>query len=226
MRILMVEDDEALCEVIGIHLKACGYVADFCHDGEEGVFCACQNAYDLILLDRMMPSMDGLEVLAAIRKEEIFTPVLLLTAMNDITDRVDGLDAGADDYLTKPFAMEELLARIRAMLRRAPRLEAGNELAFKDVRFEPVGRKLSGPKESCTLALKESELLELLLKNPNQILTRGQLFAHVWGPSAEVEDANLDRYIHYLRRRLAAVGSTLQIKTVRGTGYQIEVGGC
>lgn len=226
MRILMIEDDENLCEAVSVHLEKEGYDADFCHDGEEGLYFAQQNAYDLILLDRMLPGLDGLAILAALRRENTHTPVLLLTALGGVSDRVDGLDAGADDYLPKPFATEELLARIRAMLRRAPRLEEHKEAAYEDVRLDLVQSLLTGPSGSCPLTKKEADLLELLLRKPGQTLPRNTLFCHVWGVGTEVDESNLDGYIHFVRRRLKRVGSRVGIKTMRGVGYRLEAEGC
>lgn len=226
MRILMIEDDKAFCKVVALQLKACGYVTDLCHDGEEGLYCAEQGGYDLILLDRMLPGLDGMRVLSQLRRKEIHTPVLMLTAMNGVTDRVDGLDEGADDYLTKPFAMEELLARVRALLRRTPKIDSESGLSWADARLDMAKRLLCGPAGETVLAKKEAALLEILLHNPERPLTRGQLFAHIWGPSATVDDANLDRYVHFIRRRLAGVGSRLQIKTVWGAGYMLEDNQC
>lgn len=226
MRILMIEDDEALCDAVGIHLKNNGYDADFCHDGEDGLYYARQKAYDLILLDRMLPGLDGLTVLSTLRREQIHTPVLLLTALNKIGDRVDGLDAGADDYLTKPFATEELLARVRAMLRRTPKLEPEQEILVGDLRFDRMKMLLTGPQNSTLLSKKDAVLLEQFLKNPGRTMTRAQLFAHVWGPDAEVDEANLAWHIHYLRRTFTGVGSMMKLKTVHGVGYLLEPEQC
>lgn len=226
MRILMIEDDAALCEAVAIHLEENGYQADFCHDGEEGLYCALQNGYDLILLDRMLPEMDGVTLLQKLRREGLHTPVLMLTALGGIGDRVEGLDAGADDYLAKPFATQELLARIRAMLRRAPRIEEHGQAAWGDVRLDLVQSILTGPAGSCPLTPKEASLLELLLKKPEQTLPRTMLFAHVWGACAEVDESNLDGYVHFARRRLKRVGSSLKIQTMRGIGYRLEAGSC
>lgn len=226
MRILMIEDDEALCDAVGIHLKNNGYDADFCHDGEDGLYYARQKAYDLILLDRMLPGLDGLTVLSTLRREQIHTPVLLLTALNKIGDRVDGLDAGADDYLTKPFATEELLARVRAMLRRTPKLEPEQEILVGDLRFDRMKMLLTGPQNSTLLSKKDAVLLEQFLKNPGRTMTRVQLFAHVWGPDAEVDEANLAWHIHYLRRTFTGVGSMMKLKTVHGVGYLLDPEQC
>lgn len=222
MRILMVEDNEELCEAVAFQLEKEGYTVDVCHDGDDGLHWAKQQAHDLILLDRMLPRMDGLTLLTRMRSEGIMTPVLIITALDGIGDRVDGLDAGADDYLVKPFATEELLARIRAMGRRPRGFESGAILRYGDVEFDPMQKLLHGPRDSCSLSRRESDLFEIFFKNPGQTLPRPVLLYHVWGPDAGVEEGNLDNYIHFLRRRLSAVGSGLMIKTVRGVGYRLE----
>ena len=223
MRILMVEDDPGLCEAVSFQLEQKGVTVDVCQDGEDGLHWARQQAYDLILLDRMLPGLDGLSVLLSLRQEGIVTPVVLVTALGEVSQRVEGLDAGADDYLVKPFAAEELMARIRAMSRRPRQWESSQIIRLGDVVFDREQKTLEKEGQSCTLSRRESELMEMLLKNPSQILPRGLLLSRVWGPEAEVEEGNLDNYIHFLRRRLRSVGSTLEIRTVRGVGYQLEV---
>ena len=223
MRILMVEDDPGLCEAVSFQLEQKGVTVDVCQDGEDGLHWARQQAYDLILLDRMLPGLDGLSVLRSLRQEGIVTPVVLVTALGEVSQRVEGLDAGADDYLVKPFAAEELMARIRAMSRRPRQWESSQIIRLGDVVFDREQKTLEKEGQSCTLSRRESELMEMLLKNPSQILPRGLLLSRVWGPEAEVEEGNLDNYIHFLRRRLRSVGSTLEIRTVRGLGYQLEV---
>ena len=223
MRILMVEDDPGLCEAVSFQLEQKGVTVDVCQNGEDGLHWARQQAYDLILLDRMLPGLDGLSVLRSLRQEGIVTPVVLVTALGEVSQRVEGLDAGADDYLVKPFAAEELMARIRAMSRRPRQWESSQIIRLGDVVFDREQKTLEKEGQSCTLSRRESELMEMLLKNPSQILPRGLLLSRVWGPEAEVEEGNLDNYIHFLRRRLRSVGSTLEIRTVRGVGYQLEV---
>ena len=223
MRILMVEDDPGLCEAVSFQLEQKGVTVDVCHDGEDGLHWARQQAYDLILLDRVLPGLDGLSVLRSLRQEGIVTPVVLVTALGEVSQRVEGLDAGADDYLVKPFAAEELMARIRAMSRRPRQWESSQIIRLGDVVFDREQKTLEKEGQSCTLSRRESELMEMLLKNPGQILPRGLLLSRVWGPEAEVEEGNLDNYIHFLRRRLRSVGSALGIRTVRGVGYQLEV---
>lgn len=223
MRILMIEDDLHLCEAVRFQLERQGFTVDICGDGDDGLRWARQQVHDLILLDRMLPVLDGLSVLRTLRTEGVNTPVLLVTALGDTGQKVEGLDCGADDYLVKPFDIAELLARIRAMARRPRQWESSQVLALADVRFDAERRTLEGGEGSCSLSRRESDLLEVLLKNPGQTLPRTLLLGRVWGPDAEVEDGNLDNYIHFLRRRLNSVGSCLAVKTIRGVGYMLEV---
>lgn len=222
MRLLIIEDDKNLCKAMKIHLIDAGYQMDFCYDGEEGLYCAEQNAYDLILLDRMLPLLGGLEILTRLRAQEMKTPVLMITALNTIDDKVDGLDAGADDYLIKPFDTKELLARVRALLRRSPQLEEGFILQVADVQLNLQERTLSGSLGSKVLSKREANLLEPFFKNFERTLPRAYLFAHVWGSLSETEEGNLDTYVYYIRRRLKAVSNQLQICTVRSAGYRLE----
>lgn len=222
MRILVVEDDRELNETIGILLRQERYTVDAGYDGEEGLYLARQGGYDAILLDRMLPGLDGLAVLTALRREGIHTPVLLLTALGAVGDKVDGLDAGADDYLTKPFDARELLARLRAMLRRTPQIEPEQELVCGDLSLNLSQMTLTGPKGVSPLTQKEYDMLEFLVKHQGRTLSRSRIFAHVWGPDADVNEANLDGYVYFVRRRLTAVGSALRIKTVRGVGLRLE----
>ena len=226
MRILMVEDDQALCAAVDIHLRQQGYTVDYAHTGEDGLHFALQNAYDLILMDRMLPELDGLEAVRTLRSRGFSTPVLMLTALDGVPDRVDGLDAGADDYLAKPFAAEELLARIRALSRRPRQWESTSRLSAGDLELDTELAALRGPAGACSLSRRAQQLLELFLRNAGQTLTRELLLSRVWGPDAPVEDGNLDNYIHFLRRRLRTVGSAVRLATVRSVGYRLEVGPC
>ncbi|MCI8492397.1 MULTISPECIES: response regulator transcription factor [Anaerotruncus] len=224
MRILIIEDDEKLCEAMRFALEREGYTVDVCHDGDNGFRWAREQAHDLILLDRMLPSADGVELLKRLRAQGHTAPVLLVTALGGIGQRVEGLDAGADDYLVKPFAVEELLARVRAMQRRPRQWESARVLQVGDAAFDAAQKTLTGPGGGCSLSKREAALMEILLANHGQTLPRSMLLTRVWGPDAEVEDGNLDNYIHFLRRRLKAAGSTVSIRTVRGVGYQLEDG--
>lgn len=222
MRILMIEDDKALCAAVELRLKKEGYTVDLAHTGEDGLHFALQNAYDLVLLDRMLPEGDGLSVVMRLRREGLSTPVLMMTALDGISDRVDGLDAGADDYLPKPFATEELLARIRALSRRPVQWESTQRLTRGDLELDTELCALRGPRGSCSLSKRETQLFLLFLRNLGQVMTRELLLARVWGPDAPVEEGNLDNYIHFLRRRLGAVGSGMRLTTLRGVGYRLE----
>lgn len=220
MRILIVEDDADLCVMIQNRLSHEGYEADVCHDGADAVYYIGQNAYDLILLDRMLPGKSGTEILKYMRDAGIQAHVIITTALNGIGDRVEGLDCGADDYLVKPYDTDELLARIRAVSRRPSKIES-NIHTFEDIELDLTNLTLRGPSGFRELSLREAALMEIFVKHPEQLLKRPMLLAKVWGPDAAIEDGNLDNYIHFLRRRLRAVNSSVIIKTARGAGYSL-----
>lgn len=222
MRILMIEDDKNLCSSVKFQLEKEGFSVDICHDGEEGFALIAEQAHDLILLDRMLPGMDGLSVLKHTRACNVHVPIIFITALGELSDRVTGLDAGADDYIVKPFAFEELMARIRCLLRRPITYANGHLISFGDLSYDGVQKILTRGSHSCSLSRREGELLELFLRNPNQTLPRLLILSRVWGPDAEVEEGNLDNYIYFLRRRLKTLDSTLSIKAVRGVGYRLE----
>ncbi len=219
MHILLIEDDIHLCETLQFQLEQENYTVDVCHDGRDGLDLFLQDAYDIVLLDRMLPTMNGLLVLQKARQSGISTPVILITALGELYDRIEGLDAGADDYIVKPFAFEELTARIRSLGRRSGKWEDDNLLVVSDLNYDASVRLLSGPDNSIRLSGREGRLLEVLLRSFKLVLRREVLLSRVWGVDAEVEDCNLDTYIHYLRKRLSYVGSTLTLKTIRGIGY-------
>lgn len=224
MRLLLIEDDESLCLSLSYQLRQDGFAPETCHDGEEGLLWARQQGYDLILLDRMLPGMDGLTLLRQLRREGIHTPVIFLTALGQLGDKTGGLDAGADDYIVKPFAYDELLARIRCVLRRPAVLSGGNLLRYGDVTYDPGSLTLRRRSASTALSKRLGDLLELFLRNPGQTLPRQTILLRVWGMETEVEDGNLDNYTYFLRRSLRKVGSTLRLTTVRGIGYRLEEG--
>lgn len=223
MRILIIEDDKSLAETLRFQLEHSHFETDVCHDGEEGLHFIEQQSHDLILLDRMLPVLDGISVLKITREKNISTPIIFVTALGALNEKITGLDCGADDYLVKPFEFEELLARIRCILRRPPRWEGRKPLNFEDISYDVEQKKLCCGSLSCSLSAREGDLLEFFLRNPGQTIPRGSLLARVWGPDAEVEDGNLDNYIYFLRRRLKSVKSSVNLKTVRGIGYQLEV---
>ena len=224
MRLLLIEDDESLCLSLSYQLRQDGFAPETCHDGEEGLLWARQQGYDLILLDRMLPGMDGLTLLRQLRREGIHTPVIFLTALGQLSDKTGGLDAGADDYIVKPFAYDELLARIRCVLRRPAVLSGGDLLRYGDVTYDPGSLTLRRGTASTVLSKRLGDLLELFLRNPGQTLPRQTILLRVWGMETEVEDGNLDNYTYFLRRSLRKVGSTLRLTTVRGIGYRLVEG--
>ncbi len=222
MRLLMVEDDKDLCSATKLQLCKEGYEVDAAYDGDEGLYYMLEGSYDLILLDRLLPKIDGISLLNHARKKGLLTPVLMLTALGDIGNRVEGLDSGADDYLTKPFDMRELLARVRALTRRPAQITKRSELRYCDLLLDFSALYLEGNKGRCTLSKKEADILNLLIKNEGGTVSRSQLFSHAWGIDTEVEESILDTYVHFIRRRLDAVSSTMRIRTVRGVGYRLE----
>lgn len=222
MRILLIEDDVNLSDSLSFQLEKEGFTVDTCLDGLDASFYLDQQVYDLVLLDRMLPGVDGVTILKRLRDKNDTTPVILLTALGELQDKITGLDAGADDYLVKPFAFEELMARIRCIARRPHNFKPQNDLTFGDISYQPFDNVLKGNKGTCTLSKKEGDLLEFFLRNKKQTLPRNTLLTKVWGPDAEIEDGNLDNYIHFLRRRLKAASSNVFIRTVRGIGYLLE----
>lgn len=222
MRILLVEDDEKLNHSLKFQLEKENIQVDSCYDGEEALYYIDQKIHDMILLDWMLPMIDGIQVLEKMRKQNNTTPVILLTALGELDNKIKGLDSGADDYLVKPFAFEELMARIRCIFRRPRELNDADILSFQDIEYLLDENRLTTTMGSCTLSKKEGLLLETLLRCPKQTLSRSILFMKVWGMDSDVEDGNLDNYIHFLRRRLKSVGSTVSIRTIRGIGYQLS----
>lgn len=224
MRILVIEDDKELCDTMAYHLKREGYEADTCYRGDEADFYLNEKTHDAIILDRMLPGMDGVTLVEKVRNMGSFVPVIMVTAMNGINDRIDGLDAGADDYLVKPFAMEELLARIRALLRRPVKMVNTEEITFGNLILDSQLHILKNNTEEVSLSKKETLLLEFFMRNKNQVLSRNQILSKVWGMDNFVEEGNIDNYIYFVRRRLNAVKSNVKIKTIHGVGYRMEMG--
>ena len=222
MRLLLIEDDESLCLSLSYQLRQDGFAPETCHDGEEGLLWARQQGYDLILLDRMLPGMDGLTLLRQLRREGIHTPVIFLTALGQLGDKTGGLDAGADDYIVKPFAYDELLARVRCVLRRPSAIVGERLLRYGDVSYDPDSLTLRCGEAATVLSKRLGDLLELFLRNPGQTLPRQTILLRVWGMETEVEDGDLDNYTYFLRRSLRKAGSGLCLTTVRGIGYRLE----
>lgn len=223
MRLLIVEDEVHLAEALSQILRKQHYSVDVVHDGRSGLEYAQSGIYDLLLLDIMMPEMDGFRVLKQLRREGIFTPAIFLTAKGEVDDRVMGLDCGADDYIAKPFSTEELLARIRAALRRKGETIPDDTLRFGDVELTPSSLKLAVGGKDMKLNLKESELLELLLTRKTAVTSKEQIIEKLWGFDSEVEHNNVEVYVSFLRKKLAFLHSKVRIATIRGVGYLLEV---
>ncbi len=222
MRLLLIEDDVQFAEALAFGLKQRGISADLCSDGADAPGYLEEHSYDLILLDRMLPHIDGISLLKRLRKANDPTPVIILTALGDVNDRITGLDSGADDYLVKPFEFEELIARIRSIQRRPRSYVNTQRLLFADLTYFPETHLLQGSRASCTLSRTEGELFELLIRNPEQTLPRDTILSRIWGPYGSVEEGNLDNYIYFVRRRLKLVSASTQIRTIRGIGYRLE----
>lgn len=222
MRILLIEDDKNLCEMLRFQLEKEHHEVTICNNGRDGLDLFLQDAYDLVLLDRMLPTMNGLFILQKARHRGISTPVIMITALGELYDRVEGLDCGADDYLVKPFAYEELAARIRSIGRRNHVYDDNNLFSYADLTYDSRLRELTGPDGSMQLSGREGRLLEVFLQNPDTTLQRLVLLSRVWGADAPVEESNLDTYIHFVRKRLQQIGSHATIETVRGIGYCIR----
>ena len=223
MRLLLVEDERGLCDALRALLTREHYTLDTATDGQSGLDDALTGIYDLILLDVMLPRMDGITVLHRLRGAGVNTPVLMLTAKAELEDKITGLDAGADDYLTKPFETGELLARIRAMTRRRGDM-VEDALTFGDVTLDHKLCEVRREGASVKLGRKEFLLLETLMLNSSQIVTRAYLTEKVWGFEDTAEYNNLEVYVSFVRRKLAFVGSKVQIRATRGVGYSLEAG--
>ncbi|MDX8403707.1 MAG: heavy metal response regulator transcription factor [Mariprofundaceae bacterium] len=218
MKILVVEDEERVAQFIQKGLKEEGHAVDVSYDGEDGGFLAEVNDYDLIILDLMLPKKNGLQTCKEIRDHGINTPVLMLTARDSVEDKVRGLDAGADDYLAKPFAFEELLARVRALLRRQSEAKAPI-LTISDLELDPMTRQVTRSGKSIRLTTKEYALLEYLLRNPKKVLSRTLIGEHVWDMNFDPESNVIDVYVSHLRTKVDKGFEPSLIHTLRGQGY-------
>lgn len=206
MRILLVEDEEYMAQAVAQVLEKNNYAVDLAYDGEYGLDCGLSGIYDLIILDVMLPGCSGLEILKTLRREGIAVPVLLLTARSETADKVTGMDLGADDYLTKPFEMQELLARLRVLARRKPDISAQSGFTFGDILLNPYTLSLYCGSQSFKLTLKESQLLEMLMDARGGVVSKSRIIEKVWGFDSEAEDRHVEVYISFLRKKLKALG--------------------
>ncbi len=224
MKILLLEDDPYLRENIKQQLMKENYTVDACGDGEEGFLLALdrENGCDLAVIDRMLPVVDGLTIVKAMRSKQIQIPVILITGMSELQHKIEGLDSGADDYLAKPFHIEELCARIRALIRRPAALAAESVLTFRDLSLDLTGKTLACGGRFVTLTPTEFRLFEVFLRHPDTLLSREHLIQKVWETHAEMEPGNLDNYIYFLRKRLRTAASVCVLSSVYGSGYILE----
>ena len=223
VRILIVEDEAKLARLIARVLREEGYAAETTEDGRSGFARALEGDFDLLILDWMLPDRSGVQIVRGLRAAEISVPVLMLTARDQVEDRVEGLDAGADDYLSKPFAFPELLARVRALTRRSHgEVASSSVLAVGDVTLDPVRHVVRRRNERIELTAKEFALLATLLQRPSQVFTRSVLLETVWGGSSDVYTNVVDLYVSYLRKKLDRNSQPSHIRTVRGVGYAFE----
>ncbi len=221
MYILAVEDERRLSQLIRRVLEEEGHTVDVAYDGEEGLQMALDGTHDVIVLDVMLPQMDGIDVCRSLRRNRVDTPVLLLTALDGVEDRVKGLDAGADDYLAKPFAFQELLARIRALSRRRVQPRDPQELTVEDLTLDLRRRRAKRNGTAIDLSPKEFSLLEFLMRNQGRVVTRMQILDHLWGYDFATDSNLVDVYVAYLRRKIDKGASHKLIRTVRGVGYAL-----
>ena len=222
MRILIVEDEAQLSEALGAILEKNNYIVDRVFDGESGLDYILSDIYDGVILDIMLPKLNGIEVLKKARKEGISTPIILLTAKGEVEDRILGLDCGADDYLPKPFYVEELMARIRALTRRKGEVQSDNLLSYGDINLNIGNLELSSKENSIKLTAKESGLLELLINRKDMISNKDDIISKRWGYESEAEHNNVEVYVSFLRRKLSYLKSKVAIKAIRNLGYILE----
>ncbi len=222
MRILVVEDEIELADTLAEILKRNRYTVDCVYTGENGLEYGLTGLYDCILLDIMLPVMDGITVLKSLRKNGISTPVMLLTARSEIEDKINGLDCGADDYLTKPFVTSELLARIRSLTRRKGEY-VSDDFVFGNLKLNKKTYSLCFNENDMKLSLKEYQIMEMLIANPRQIIPKERFIEKIWGYESDIEYNNIEVYISFLRKKLSSIHANVKIRTARGIGYALEM---
>lgn len=222
MKALIVDDEVKLADALAELFRQHKILVDVVYDGEDGLYYAQNGDYDVVVLDVMMPRMNGYEVVQRLRQSKNNVPVLMLTAKDDVSARVKGLDYGADDYLTKPFATEELLARVRALARRQSEM-IYDTISYKDITLNTSNYKLECGNKSVSLGAKEYEILKLLLTNPTQVISKDTIISKVWGLDCDITENNVEAYMSFIRKKLFYVGSKLNILTKRMLGYYLEM---
>ncbi|MCM3570420.1 response regulator transcription factor [Neobacillus mesonae] len=221
MRVLVIEDDSALRKIVSTILEEEGYEVDQSIDGKEGLFMSQSGMYDLLIIDLMLPGLDGISLIKELHVKGMNVPTLILTAKDSVADKVKGLDVGADDYLVKPFATEEFLARVRSVLRRAGKIGLEGKIFYGEIVLDTNSMQCSIGKNSLKLTKKEYELLYYLIQNQEKILMRDQIYDRIWGIESDAGESIVDVYIHYLRKKLAPFGYGDSIRTIRGVGYML-----
>ncbi len=219
MKLLLIEDDELLCQSLAFQFQKENAECHICKNGLSGYQAFLENNFDIIIIDRMLPDIDGIDILKKIKKESIDTPVILLTALGSLTDRVTGLDSGADDYITKPFEFNELMARIRVQIRHTR--SSSKKYDYEDITYQPSSHTILCNDQTVQLSKREANVFEVLLSDAGNTVIREQIIRQAWGEDTLIEDGNLDNYIYFLRKRLTAIGSSLIIKTIHGVGYKL-----
>ncbi|GHV06549.1 DNA-binding response regulator [Clostridia bacterium] len=223
MKVLYVEDEKNMARAVAQVLKKNNYSVDLAHDGEDGLDLAASGVYDVVILDIMLPKLDGISILREMRNQNVTTPVILLTAKGETEDKIVGLDSGADDYLAKPFQTDELMARLRALGRRKELIVTNNVLVFGDIELNYNALDLFGNGQTFHLTLKESQLLELLIINKKQAISTETIIEKVWGWDSDAEDSHVQVQVAFLRKKLSLLSKLVKIKTVRGIGYMLEL---
>jgi two-component system, OmpR family, response regulator ArlR len=219
LKVLLVEDEKLIANAVKQVLKKDNYLVDLAFDGQDGLDNALTGQYDVIILDILLPKMDGLAVLREIRLSHIITPVIMLTAKGETKDKIRGLDSGADDYLAKPFEIDELLARIRALSRRQPEINAGTQLFFGNCTLDTQRLTVFQSVLNANLTIKESQILELLIINRNIVISKEKMIEKIWGYDTDAVDGNVETQVSLLRKKLCQVHSDMTVKAIRGTGY-------
>lgn len=222
MKILIVEDEKRLAQALSQIMKEAKYQTNIAYDGADGLELALYGSYDVIVLDVMLPKKDGFGIVKELRASKINTPVIMLTAKDEVGDKITGLDKGADDYMTKPFVPEELLARIRALSRRQGEVIV-EELSFEDLSLDISNAELRCKDKNIHLSFKEFEIMKILMSNQKTIIGKEILITRVWGDDSDAEDNNVEAYISFLRKKLSFIGSKVSLTTIRKLGYKLEV---
>ena len=221
MKLLLIEDDATLADYVAKGLRECGHVVDICRDGKAGLYSAAEQAHDVVLLDRMLPGVDGMTILQTMRAAQNSTPVLIMTALGEVDDRVEGLRKGGDDYLSKPFSLQELIARVEALGRRPAAMRQVERMAVPGLEMDLLRRRVLVRGEEVRLTSREFQILEVLLRNAGKIVTRTMLLEAVWDYRFDPQTNIVDQHVSRLRQKLVDDGATSLIETVRGVGYRI-----